>query len=139
MSMAAWKPGRIPAYRSRNRHNQKAAEIVKTLVSEAGETPEVDVAEAVRATADDGAVLLDIREPREWARWRIPGAVHIPMGDLAQRAGELDRSKPIVVYCKSGQRSLVSTDELLGLGFRDVASLNGGIIAWAEAEEPIEE
>jgi 3-mercaptopyruvate sulfurtransferase SseA len=110
MSMAAWRLGRIPAYRSRNRQNQKAAEIVKTFASEAGETPEVDVAEAVRARDEDGAVLLDIREPREWERWRIPGAVHIPMGDLAQRAGELDRSKPIVVYCKSGQRSLVSTD-----------------------------
>lgn len=112
---------------------------MKTLVGEAGETPEVDVAEAVRARTDDGAVLLDIREPKEWARFRIPGAVHIPMGDLAQRASELDSAKPIVVYCKSGQRSLVSTDELLGLGFRDVASLNGGIIAWAEAEKPIEE
>src|SRR5688500_15664087 len=108
MSMAAWKPGKRPACRSRNRHNRKAAEIVKTLVGEAGETPEVDVAEAVRARTDDGAVLLDIREPKEWARWRIPGAVHIPMGDLARRAGELDRSKPVVVYCKSGQRSLVS-------------------------------
>ena len=64
---------------------------------------------------------------------------YFPMGDLAQRAGELDRSKPIVVYCKSGQRSLYSTDELLALGFADVASLNGGIIAWAEAEQPVEE
>ena len=108
-------------------------------MSDPGETPEVDVAEAVRAATEDGAVLLDIREPREWERRRIPGAVHIPMGDLAQRAGELDRSKPIVVYCKSGQRSLYSTDELLALGFADVASLNGGIIAWAEAEQPVEE
>ena len=108
-------------------------------MSDPGETPEVDVAEAVRAATEDGAVLLDIREPREWERWHIPGAVHIPMGDLAQRAGELDRSKPIVVYCKSGQRSLYSTDELLALGFADVASLNGGIIAWAEAEQPVEE
>jgi rhodanese-related sulfurtransferase len=108
-------------------------------MSEPGETPEIDVAEAARALKDNGAVLLDIREPKEWERYRIPGAVHIPMGDLAQRAGELDRSKPIVVYCRSGQRSLYSTDELLSLGFRDVASLNGGIIAWAEANQPVEE
>ena len=110
----------------------------RRMLSAPGETPEVDVAEAVRAVRDDGAVLLDIREPKELVRYRIPGAVHIPMGDLAQRAGELDPDRPIVVYCKSGQRSLVSTDELLDLGFTDVASLNGGIIAWAEANQPVE-
>jgi rhodanese-related sulfurtransferase len=134
MSMAAWRLGKKPVFQScvvRRELNVRTMRIP-------GETPEVDVAEAVRARDEDGAVLLDIREPREWERWRIPGAVHIPMGDLAQRAGELDRSKPIVVYCKSGQRSLVSTDELLDLGYGDVASLNG-IIAWAEAEQPVEE
>ena len=100
-------------------------------------TPEVDVAEAIRAVEDEGAVLLDIREAQEWARYRIPGAVHIPMGELARRACELDRDRTVVVYCQVGQRSLVSTDELLGLGFRDVASLNGGIVAWAEAGQDL--
>lgn len=107
-------------------------------VSAPGETPEVDVAGAVQAVEDEAAVLLDIREPKEWAQGRIPGAVHIPMGEVARRAGELDPTIPIVVYCKSGQRSLYSTDELLDLGFRDVASLAGGILAWAEANQPIE-
>ena len=107
-------------------------------MSEPGQTPEVDVAEAVRAVTDEGAVLLDIREPDEWGRFRIPGAVHIPMGELAQRAAELDPLRPIVVYCKSGQRSLFSTDELLDLGFANVASLSGGLLAWAEADQPVE-
>jgi len=111
---------------------------LKTLPTEPSATPEVDVAEAVRARTEEGAVLLDIREPEEWARYRIPGAVHIPMGELGRRADELDRDRPIVVYCKAGVRSLTSAEELLELGFADVASLNGGLIAWAEANQPVE-
>ena len=82
--------------------------------------------------------LVDVREPKEWAEGRIPGSIHIPLGELGRRSDELIREIPVVVVCRSGVRSLTGTDELLARGFADVASLNGGILAWARAGHPIE-
>ncbi|HYP61307.1 MAG TPA: rhodanese-like domain-containing protein [Thermomicrobiales bacterium] len=101
-------------------------------------TPEVDVAETTRVWADRSAQLVDVREPKEWAEGRIPGSIHIPLGELGRRSDELIREIPVVVVCRSGVRSLTGTDELLARGFADVASLNGGILAWARAGHPIE-
>lgn len=108
------------------------------MINTGEETPEVDVAETARVWEAESAQLVDVREPREWADGHIPGAVHIPLGDLTRRAGELDKSRPVVAICRSGQRSLAATDALLDLGFSDVASMNGGMIAWAEAGKPVE-
>ncbi|MDQ2682887.1 MAG: rhodanese-like domain-containing protein [Chloroflexota bacterium] len=101
-------------------------------------TPEVDVAETARVWEEQSAQLVDVREPREWAEGHMPGAVHIPLGDLIRRASELDKSRPVIAICRSGHRSLAATDALLDLGFSDVASMNGGMIAWAKAGKPIE-
>ena len=60
-----------------------------------------------------------------------------PLGELGRRSDELIREIPVVVVCRSGVRSLTGTDELLARGFADVASLNGGILAWARAGHPI--
>jgi rhodanese-related sulfurtransferase len=108
-----------------------------TLVSNPGETPEIDVDEAIRAPQN--AQLVDVREPREWANARIPGSLHIPLGQVAARASELDGTRPVIAICHSGVRSLTATDTLLGLGFSEVASLRGGIVAWYEAGHPIEQ
>ena len=117
-------------------------------VAEARECiPEIDV-EALAARQSDGSCLhIDVREPDEWARGRIPGVVLVPLGsitsDIAAKVFEgaitpdhLDQ--PIVVSCRSGQRSLVGADTLRQMGFRDVVSLAGGIIAWQVAGRPIE-
>ena len=103
-----------------------------------GETPEVDVAEAARARAAGTAQLVDVREPDEWAEGRIPGAVHIPLGDLPARAGEVDPTRPVIAVCRSGRRSLAAADALLAAGFAEAASLAGGMIAWREAGQPVE-
>ena len=100
---------------------------------------EVDVDEA-RALLDAGAVALDVREPHEWEQARIPGAVHLPLGDLARRAGETlaDRNTPVVAYCAVGKRSLVAAQTLGRLGYADVASLAGGIAEWTDRGHPAE-
>ena len=63
----------------------------------------------------------------------IPGAVNIPVGQLADRTGELDRSRPTVVYCAGGYRSSVAASLLRQRGFTDVSDILGGYGAWADS------
>jgi len=97
----------------------------------------VTVAQAA-ALRDDGAFVLDVREPEEWAAGHIPGATLIPLGELATRVGELPRDVSIVVVCRSGNRSAQGRDILLGTGFPAVTSLDGGMTDWAAAGMPME-
>lgn len=110
--------------------------MLNLLTKPDGETPEVDVAEAARAQAV-GAQIVDVREPEEWAEGRIPGATHIPLGDLPARAVELDPTRPVIAVCRSGRRSLDAAAELRGAGFA-AASMAGGTIAWEEAGWPLD-
>src|SRR5262245_49774837 len=76
-------------------------------------------------------VLLDCREPQEIAIARVVGALEIPMMEIPRRVGELDRSKEIAVMCHHGVRSEQVAHYLAHLGFPRVASVSGGIDAWA--------
>jgi len=80
--------------------------------------------------------LLDVREPGELAISRLDGAVHIPMGVLPVRAHELDGSRPVVVFCHTGVRSLLAARWLRANGFRSVVDLEGGIEAWSRDVDP---
>jgi sulfur-carrier protein adenylyltransferase/sulfurtransferase len=75
-------------------------------------------------------LLLDVRQPVEYEAGHIPGAMLIPLGELEARQAELDRSKKIIVYCRSGHRSMAAAIALCGLGFKGVHQLNGGILNW---------
>jgi rhodanese-related sulfurtransferase len=97
----------------------------------------VSVSDAA-ALRDDGAFLLDVREPDEWAAGHIPGATLIPLGELPSRVGELERNQRIVVVCRSGNRSAEGRDILLGASFPAVTSVDGGMTEWAAAGLPIE-
>jgi rhodanese-related sulfurtransferase len=97
----------------------------------------VSVAEAA-ALRDQGAFVLDVREPDEWTAGHIPGATLIPLGELAGRTDEVPGDQPIVVVCRSGNRSAEGRDILLGAGFPTVTSLDGGVTDWARAGMPIE-
>ena len=112
--------------------------VLRRIVNPDTTTPEVDVVETARLWTDRSAQLVDVREPEEWAEGHIPGSIHIPLGDLAGRARELIKETPVITICRSGQRSLAAADELIEQGFADVASLNGGILAWAKAGHPVE-
>ena len=105
--------------------------------------PQIPVAEA-RAFLDSARLgqrtLLDVRQDFEYAEGHLPGATLIPLPELADRAKELDPALPMVVYCRSGKRSLAGANLLSGLGFRDVVSMQGGILAWdgAQAAGPLD-
>ena len=76
--------------------------------------------------------LLDVRQPDEYQSGHLPGAQLIPLPELAQRAGELDSSRPTLVYCAAGMRSLAAAQFLAGQGFAKVFNLAGGMNAWTE-------
>ena len=95
----------------------------------------VTAAEAA-AMADNGVVLLDVREPHEWQAGHAPKARHIPLGQLACRAGELPHGRAVVTVCRSGARSARAAALLAGDG-REVSNLTGGMRAWARAGLPV--
>ena len=82
--------------------------------------------------AGEAHTLLDIREPRELAISRLPGSLDIPMGEVPDRAGELPADRPIVVMCRTGNRSMKVTQWLRANGYARATNLGGGINAWAE-------
>ena len=102
----------------------------------ADETREVSRDEAQKLIGE-GAQLVDVRAGHEWGAGRIAGATHIPLDELAGRAAEVDPERPVILYCRGGNRSTMATDALADAGF-DAAKLSEGIVGWAEAELPLE-
>jgi rhodanese-related sulfurtransferase len=86
----------------------------------------------------DGTFFLDVREDSEWNEFHIPGTTHIPLNDLSARVDELPKDRPIVVVCRSGNRSKQGRDILLKVGFTEVTSMDGGLKAWQANGYPIE-
>jgi len=75
--------------------------------------------------------LLDVREPHELEISKLPNAINIPLGQLAGRLAELDSAEDMVIFCKSGSRSMRGLELLASAGFKKVKNLKGGINAWA--------
>lgn len=100
---------------------------------------EIDSPEAVRCINQEDAVVLDVREDKEFAEGHIVNALHIPLGVLDKRLNELDayKDKPIIVYCRSGDRAARASTTLRKQGYNSVFKLNGGILAWKTANLPI--
>ncbi len=99
---------------------------------------EADTLKATRLFNDD-ALVLDVREDKEYAAGHIPKAKHIPLGQLGGRMKELDKfkDKPILVTCRSGNRSAHACRMLKKAGFENVYNQAGGIIAWERANLPV--
>ncbi len=100
----------------------------------------VEQADTLKATRlfNDDALILDVREDKEFASGHIPKAKHIPLGALNGRIQELDKFKnqPILVTCRSGQRSARACGMLKKAGFETVYNQAGGILAWERANLP---
>ncbi len=91
-------------------------------------------ADEVDGLIDGGALLIDVREPKEWDQARIPRSELRPMSTINDWYADLPRDRTIVVSCRSGNRSGRVVQALIEqAGFEDVHNLAGGIIAWAEA------
>lgn len=99
----------------------------------------LSAAEATLKINREDAVVIDVRESDEWAKGRIPGARHIPAGQLEKRLGEIEKFKarPVIVCCAGGGRSATSCGVLKKAGFTQVFNLDGGMGSWAEANLPI--
>ena len=84
--------------------------------------------------------VLDVRRPDEFAAGHVEGAVNVPVHDLAKHIDQLpdDPDTLIVVYCRSGVRSMFATSALLVLGYNKVYNMPGGFLAWQDAGYPIE-
>jgi hydroxyacylglutathione hydrolase len=102
-------------------------------------SPEVDEVgiEAIE-TAPPNVVLLDVREPEEFARGHVRGALNLPQSDLATRLNEIPKDRPILTICQSGKRSLRSAQFLHQQGWHDVATVAGGTSAWRDSGRPVE-
>jgi rhodanese-related sulfurtransferase len=100
------------------------------------EIREVSREEAQRMVAE-GAQLIDVRADHEWEAGRIEGAKHMPLPDLAERAGEIEKDRPVVVYCRGGNRSTMATQALAEAGY-EAAKLSEGIVGWSGAGLPLE-
>ncbi len=101
--------------------------------------PEVqDTDLAPRIEADDGPLIIDVRETSEWDQGHIPGSVHVPRGFLESRIGGLaTHDREIVVSCAAGQRSLLAGRTLAEMGFSNVTSLAGGFARWKQNGNPV--
>jgi rhodanese-related sulfurtransferase len=79
-----------------------------------------------------GAALIDVREPEEWQVGRAAEAIHIPLGDLGSRLGDLPKDRTLIMVCRSGARSNVAAAALVEMGLPAV-NLAGGMQAWKAA------
>jgi len=100
--------------------------------------PQIPPAEAQRLLAKHGSngILLDVREPSEYERVHVEGSLHIPMGQIGQRLGELDSAHTYVVMCHHGARSQQVALFMASRGYGQVSNLAGGIDAWAADLDP---
>jgi rhodanese-related sulfurtransferase len=103
-------------------------------MSEAGR--EVSREEAQKLI-DEGAQVIDVRADHEWEAGHLAGATHLQLDELPQRVGEIDKERPVLLYCRGGNRSTMATAALAEAGY-DAAKLSEGIVGWDEAGLPLD-
>src|SRR5947208_4160203 len=111
------------------------AELIRQVKEQIKELDPREVHDSVQNGNGSAPVLVDVREQHEFEEAHIPGAIHVPRGHLESRIeGKVgDKSKPVVLYCASGQRSALAAQTLQSLlGYDDVASMTGGITLWKD-------
>ena len=91
----------------------------------------------LKSLQGQGVTLVDVREPVEHAEAHLSGATLIPLGEIERRAGEIDRTQPVVVMCRSGKRGGQAVAKLEAMGFTGLRNLEGGILAWQAAGLPV--
>lgn len=134
LALAPRKPrhSRDPSNMPRDGHAERSAS------SHLGTGTLSPTALSERLTQPDPPLVLDVREPAEFALGMIPGAVTIPLGELPQAIidGRLPRASEIVVHCKTGPRAAAAAGLLLRAGYRTISLLEGGMLAWIDQIDP---
>jgi rhodanese-related sulfurtransferase len=105
--------------------------------------PSVGVQEAHARLTDPsgtgpGPLLVDVRELDEFAQVRVPGSVLLPLSTFAARFHELPAARPLLLFCRTGNRSESATAFLMANGYAAVANVEGGIVAWYQAGLPVD-
>jgi glyoxylase-like metal-dependent hydrolase (beta-lactamase superfamily II)/rhodanese-related sulfurtransferase len=103
-----------------------------------GDVRRMSVQDADAWRKQAGAIVIDVREPQEYERAHLPGAISIPQADLALFLDQLEKSKPYLIACAGGVRSLRAAHYLSWAGYADIVSLDGGTEGWANAGLPLE-
>ena len=127
------RPLNMVAIEATNRGREDAAWAMLTSlppVEEAG----IEALDGLRADA----VLLDVREPEEYAYGHVPGAVNLPQAELSTRLAEVPRDRPVFVICESGMRSLRSTQFLRQMGYDHLTNVRGGTAAWRKSGQRVD-
>jgi rhodanese-related sulfurtransferase len=120
-------------------------DLIAKVIAHVNEIMPWDLSRAIAAGSKP--LLLDVREPSEFAVLRIPGSINVPRGVLEQSC-EWDydetvpelaagREQEIVIICGSGKRSILAADTLMRMGFTNVASLKTGVRGWNDSELPL--
>lgn len=87
---------------------------------------------------DNNVEFLDIREQHEFDQVRIPGSTLLPMSEMNSRWKEIPKDKEVVVYCRTGNRSLVLLGQLAQMGYTNLMNLEKGIVDWHQKQYPLE-
>jgi rhodanese-related sulfurtransferase len=98
---------------------------------------DVTPAQVEELRRDGGVQLIDVREDDEWDAGRIEGARHLGLGEVASKAEEIDRERPVVFYCRVGARSAMAAQAFRRAGY-DAYTMDGGLEAWAGDGRPLD-
>ncbi len=101
---------------------------------------EIGAVQATQLINRKDALILDLRETKDYDGGRVPNAMHIPLSQLPSRGQELGKftARPLIAYCGRGNRSRSAAGALAKLGFKEIYALRGGLRAWADAGLPVE-
>lgn len=109
--------------------------MLRSRVSADGTVVPTEAAAMIKESKD--LQIIDVRTAGEYAEGHLANAKLIPVQELAKRLGEIDKSKPVLLYCRSGHRSGNALKVLQGKGFKDAKHIEGGITAWQAAGLPV--
>ncbi|WP_448568634.1 rhodanese-like domain-containing protein [Thermus sp.] len=94
--------------------------------------------EEAKRLYEEGVPFVDVREVEEYAQARIPGAALLPLSEFMARYGEIPKDRPVVLYCRTGNRSWQAAAWLASLGYDQVLNLEGGIVRWYRSGLPVD-
>lgn len=105
-----------------------------------GGIKQIGPAEATQMVNHNNALLLDVRGKSEQADGLVPSAVSMPLNEIEERSGELEkyRQRPVITFCKDGQQGRRACGILRKLGFESIYNLDGGLSAWRNANMPVQ-
>ncbi|HXG88794.1 MAG TPA: rhodanese-like domain-containing protein [Vicinamibacterales bacterium] len=115
----------------------RAPAIARALSAQAaGQIAQLSPQDLAGMRGDETPVVIDVRHANEWREGRLPSAIHIPLGHLANRLTDIPKGRPLVTQCQGGARSAIAASLLHRAGFTDVRNLLGGYAAWQAAGLP---